>query len=317
MRDPYTVLGVKAGASEGDIKSAYRKLAKAWHPDLHKDDAKAKDKFAELNNAYEILGDKDKRAQFDRGEIGPDGKPKFQGFDPRTAANGRGGSPFGAGNPFGGSFGGNAGGTEDILRSIFGDGLSGSARGGRTRHTVHEDMGTAGDVTVTVKVRLEDVAQGNKVRVTLPSGRTLDVILPVGIENGGSFRLRGQGSSTSLGMAGDAMVTVQFEAHPLFRPEGVHLRLDLPVRLDEAVLGAKVRVPTLDGTVELKVPPGTTGAKSMRLKGRGLPDKSGARGDLIVTPRITLPDEADGGLEQLMKRWAETKSYAPRGPEFG
>lgn len=332
MRDPYAVLGVPKSASEADIKKAFRKAAKQHHPDANKNDPKAQDRFAEVNTAYEILGDAEKRRKFDAGEIDAEGKPKFAGFEGFDFGGGRGGP-----RPGGGGFGG--GGqraTEDILNDIFGDAFSGFAAGsrgqGRTRRragaaagpdfefAAGPGAGAAGgargsDVMVTARVRLDDLVGSGKVRVALPSGKTLDVKIPPGFEPGQQMRLKGQGGAGTP--AGDAIVVLVYDAHPLFRPDGANLRLDLPVSLDEAVLGAKVRVPTLEGAVEMTLPAGTTGARPFRLKGKGLPDRTGGRGDLYVTPRIVLPDGADGGLEQLMKRWREMKPYDPRGPEFG
>ena len=311
MRDPYTVLGVSRSASEADIKKAFRNLAKTHHPDQNPNNPKAQETFSEINSAYEILGDKAKRGKFDRGEIGNDGKPKgFEGFGGPGGGFGGGGAGFGGG-PRGGF---TDGGAEDILRNIFGDAFGRAARnagpGGnagagagraRTTRTVHEENGAGGDVTVTCRITLEDLAKGRKVRVTLPAGRALDVAVPAGVESGQQIRLKGQGSPNPFGGLGDAIVTVIFEPHPLFRAEGTNLRLDLPVRLDEAVLGGKVRVPTLEGAVDLTIPAGTSGGRAMRLRGKGLPVKGGGRGDLYVTPRITLADGGDVELEAFLR----------------
>ncbi|WP_181699147.1 DnaJ C-terminal domain-containing protein [Chthonobacter albigriseus] len=325
MRDPYDVLGVPRSASEAEVKKAFRKLAKQYHPDANANDPKAQEKFSEINSAYEIIGDQEKRAQFDRGEIGADGKPRFQGFEGFGQGAGARGRTAG--------FGGDRA-SEDILNEIFGDAFAGFARAGgagaggaargRRRTTFEsgfepgaEAPGRAAggprkgaDVMVTAKVRLEDLVGSGKVRVLLPSGKTLDVKVPLGFEPGQQMRLKGQGSGEP---PGDAIVILVYEPHPQFRPDGVNLRLDLPVSLDEAVLGGRVRVPTLEGAVEMNLPAGTTGAKALRLRGKGLPDKAGNRGDLYLTPRIVLPDGADAGLEQLMKRWREMKPYNPRG----
>ncbi|SON54755.1 Chaperone protein DnaJ [Hartmannibacter diazotrophicus] len=330
MRDPYDVLGVSRSANEGEIKKAFRKLAKAYHPDANANDPKAQELFSEINSAYEILGEPEKRKKFDAGEIGPDGKPRFTGFEGFTGAGGAGRRAGGGG------FGGRN--TEDILNDIFGDAFSGFGRGGRGAGRASSSrFGGAGggasfedvftqtgagattakgsDTVTTAKVKLEDIVGSGKVRVTLPSGKTLDVKIPPGFEPGQPIRLKGQGAQGTV--AGDAIVVLVYDIHPLFRPEGHNLKLDLPLSLDEAVLGGKVRVPTLEGSVELTIPPGTTGGKSLRVRARGLPTREGGRGDLIVTPRIVLPDGTDGGLEQLMTRWREMKPYTPRGPEFG
>jgi DnaJ-class molecular chaperone len=323
MRDPYEVLGVPRSASEAEIKKAFRKLAKEHHPDTKSTDPKSQERFSEANSAYEILGDAAKRRQFDAGEIGPDGKPRFQGFE-----------GFGAGRGGPGARGKSTGdprGTEDILNEIFGDAFSGfstagarNGRAGRKRASPFEpDMGMSGtatmakgpDVMVTARVALEDIVGSGKVRVSLPSGRTLDVKIPPGFEVGQQMRLKGQGGEGTP--PGDAIVILVYEPHAVFRPDGANLRLDLPVSLDEAVLGAKVRVPTLEGQVEMTLPAGMTGTRPLRLKGKGLPDKAGNRGDIYVTPRIILPDGPDAGLEQLMKRWREMRPSNPRGPEGG
>jgi DnaJ-class molecular chaperone len=318
MRDPYDVLGVTRTADEAAIKKAYRKLAKQFHPDANANDPRAKEKFAEVNSAYEIVGDKTKRHQFDAGEIGADGKPRFTGFE--------GASGFGGGH---GGFRQAGGASEDILRDIFGDAFSSfssAAGGGRGRGRRASSSGFEGfagaaeaptkgaDIMVTVRVRLEDIVGSGKARVTLPSGKTVDAKIPAGFEAGQQLRLKGQGGDGHP--AGDAILILTYDGHPLFRPDGNHLRLDLPVSLDEAVLGGKVRIPTLEGAVEMTIPAGITGARAFRLRGKGLPDRNGQRGDILVTPRIVLPDGEDAGLRQLMQRWREMKPYTVRGQDF-
>src|SRR5205085_5164589 len=325
MRDPYEVLGVSKGASQEDIKKAYRKLAKKLHPDSNKKDPKAATKFSELNGAYEILGDADKRKQFDRGEIDTEGKPRFQGFE------GFGGRP-GAG-PFGGregnfeSFtwgpegfrrtrgdaGGGAGGQgfEDILSQMFGARARGAP--GATFET--EDIGSAirgQDVTATAVITLNEAAHGGTRRLELPIGKEVEFKIPLGIADGQQIRLRGQGMPAPHGgPPGDVLITVSIAPHPVFKVDGQNLRLELPVTLYEAVLGAKVRVPTLDGAVQLSIPPNTSSGRAFRLKGKGLPGKSGA-GDLYATVKIILPDGKDAELEELMKKWRDEKPYDPR-----
>jgi DnaJ-class molecular chaperone len=165
-------------------------------------------------------------------------------------------------------------------------------------------------------VPFRDAALGATRRVELPTGKVLDVKIPAGVEDGKQIRLRGQGMPGRHGVAGDAIVTIRVEPHPLFKPEGANLRLDLPVTLDEAVLGARVRVPTLEGAVELSIPPRSNGGRTLRLRGKGLPRKEGGRGDLLVSLRILLPEGADGELEALARRWREERRYNARGPEF-
>jgi len=327
MRDPYEVLGVSKGASPADIKKAYRKLAKKLHPDANKKDPKAADKFAELNSAHEIVGDDAKRKAFDRGEIDAEGKPRFQGFE------GFSGRPPGAG-PFGGregnfeSFtwgpdgvrratsrgGGPAGGGqgfEDILSQMFG----GRARGGPGATFEAEDIGSAirgQDVTATAVITLNEAAHGGTRRLELPIGKEVEFKIPPGIAEGKQIRLRGQGMPAPHGGApGDVLITISIAPHPVFKVDGQNLRLELAVTLYEAVLGAKVRVPTLDGAVELSIPANTSSGRVFRLKGKGLPGKPAA-GDLYATVKIVLPDGKDAELEELMKKWRDEKPYDPR-----
>ncbi|MCR4281736.1 MAG: J domain-containing protein [Bauldia sp.] len=314
MRDPYEVLGVSRTASEAEIKSAYRKLAKKHHPDQNKTDPKAKERFSEANSAYEIVGDKAKRKQFDRGEIGADGKPRFQGFEGFTQGGAPRGGPGSGGNArtFRWSSGGGAADgdpfmTDDILSDILG----GLGRGGRGPARQQAMRGE--DVTASVAVTLEQLVNGEKVRVDLPTGRTVEVAIPPGTRPGHPIRLKGQGRPGAPGGSpGDALVTVDFVPHPLFRVEGDALRRDIAITLDEAVLGAKVRVPTLDGPVTLTVPPKSSGGRALRLKGKGLPRAGGGRGDLLVTLRIVLPEGGDEELEALMKKWRAQHRYQVR-----
>jgi DnaJ-class molecular chaperone len=330
MRDPYQVLGVSRTASEAEIKSAFRKLAKKHHPDQNQSDPKAKERFAEANAAYEIVGDKAKRKQFDRGEIDADGKPRFQGFE-GFGQGGPGGSAgagaraggFAGGFPGGGSGrtfrwstgeqGGGAGdafGADDILSEILG----GFGRGQRTSTRPQAARGE--DVTASVAVTLEQLVKGEKARVDLPTGRTMEVAIPPGTRPGQTIRLKGQGRAGLMGgPAGDALVTVEFVPHPTFRVDGDTLRREISITLDEAVLGGKIRVATLDGPVTLTVPPRTSGGKALRLKGKGLPRSGGDRGDLLVSLRIVLPEGGDDDLEALMKKWRDAHRHKVRDEE--
>lgn len=305
MRNPYDILGLKPSATEAEVKKAYRKLAKQHHPDQNRDDPKAKDRFAELNGAYEILGDAGKRKAFDAGEIDADGKPRFQGFP-------GGGSPFGAGgagadmhgfefhmggSPFGrraGSAGGQSGfDPGDIFSDLFG---GGRARGARSAPMKGED------VAYELKVTLEEIISQRSRRITLPTGRDIEVNLPRGVSDGQTIRLRGLGEpSRSGGEPGDALMTVRILPHPHFTAEGTTLRTRAPLDLETAVLGGTVRVPTLEGEVEMTVPPRTSGGRSLRLRGKGLP-AANERGDLIVALDVTLPREPDHELEAFMKQ---------------
>ena len=306
MRDPYQVLGLARGASAADVKKAFRKLAKTHHPDQSKD-PKAKEKFAEINAAYEILGDEGKRGQFDRGEIDAEGKPRFQGFHGFEGfGRGQGGASgaehfefnFGDGGPFGrrGGAGGGAQGFDasDLFSELFRRGGAGAA-GRRPRR--------GEDVTGSVTIGLAEAVHGTSARVAMPDGRTLEARIPAGIEDGQAIRLKGQGEQVAGGENGDAIVTVRVSAHPTFRVEGRDLRADLPVPLEDAVLGGPVQVPTLDGAVEMTLPANTTGGRTLRLRGKGLPAQGGkAQGDLLVSVRIMLPDPPDPELEAAMRR---------------
>jgi DnaJ-class molecular chaperone len=326
MRDPYEVLGVSKGANEADVKSAYRRLAKKLHPDANKHDPKAASRFAELNAAYEIVGDSDKRKAFDRGEIDAEGKPRFQGFEgfgarPGGGAHGPGGAHFESfsfgPDGFRRSGGGGAGagggaGFEDLLRGMFG-GRAGGGRGHGTQFEAEDFGAPAGgqDLHASLTVTLGDAAKGTKTRVHLPTGKDVEVKIPAGIASGQQIRLKGQGWPSASGRAGDALITINVAPHPLFKPEGADLRLELPITLYEAVLGGKVRVPTLDGAVELAIPAGTNSGRTFRLKGKGLKAKSGA-GDLLATVRVVLPEHIDDEFKELMKKWRDTKPYDPR-----
>jgi DnaJ-class molecular chaperone len=340
MRDPYDVLGLDRSASAADVKRAYRKLAKDYHPDRHGGDKRAQARFAELNAAHEILGDKDKRARFDRGEIDAEGKPRFQefqgfggfegagGFDPRSfaeafagfgGARGRSsGGPQGRTRTFRftsgpeGGFGGGFADQDEFLRTVFESAAAGAGpRPGGARQAPR-----GADLRADVAVTLEDIAAGRRPQVALPTGKTMALTSPKGVADGQVIRLKGQGRpSPAGGAAGDALVTVRFVPHPLFRVEGSDLRVEVPVSLDEAVLGAKVAVPTLSGKVQVTVPPGTRGGGTLRLKGKGLPKESGA-GDLLVALRIVLPDEPGAELEALARRWRDERRPSPRGAGF-
>lgn len=312
MRDPYEILGVARNADQNEIKRAFRKLAKKLHPDANKDSPKAQEQFAELNTAHEILSDVEKRGQFDRGEIDAEGKPRgFEGFP--------GGGGFNRGfrrgpqaeNPYESfSFGPegvrrsghaphDAGGFDDVIADILG-GLGGRGRG---RGGPGGEVPRGGDIDIKVPVALERVVEGGSVKVHLPSGRTVEVKIPAGVVEGHRMRLKGQGEPSPFGgPAGDAYVVVSYAPHRHFRIEGPDLRTDVPLTLVDAVLGGKVRVPTLSGEVELSVPAHTNSGRTFRLRGKGLPKADGTAGDLLATTRIMLPDAPDKELEELMRR---------------
>jgi DnaJ-class molecular chaperone len=312
MRDPYEVLGVPRGASAAAIKSAYRKLAKKHHPDANKNDPKAASRFSELNSANEIIGDEDKRKAFDRGEIDAEGKPRFQGFpggDPRAR-----GAPGGfESHTFRGGGGPGGGGFEDILNSMFGGAAGRGAPGGA--RTFEFDTGGIAvdlDLSVAMTVSLEESVKGVEKRVRLPTGKELNVRIPAGVVAGQQIRLKGQGETAPGHRPGDLLITVNIAPHPFFKVEGSDLRVELPITLYEAVLGGKVRVPTLGSAVELSIPKNTSSGRTFRLKGKGLPKPTATAGDLLVTARIVLPDGNDAELESLMQKWRDGHPYNPR-----
>ena len=315
MRDPYEVLGVPRTASQDEVKKAYRRLAKKLHPDANKNDARAAVKFAELNAAYEILSDDEKRKAFDRGEIDAEGKPRFRGFEGVHPGGGgfEGFETFTWG-PEGvrRSSGGGGGGIDDILKNMFGEHVRGRRADFGAQFEDFAPRGRGQDVAAHVTITLAEAAKGGARRVHLPNGKEVEVKIPPGLADGQQIRLKGQGySGPGGGPAGDALITIDIAPHPYLKSEGANLRVDVPITLYEAVLGGKVRVPTLDGAVELAIPPGTSAGRTFRLKGKGLPAKAG-RGDLYASVRIVLPDGKDKELEELMRKWREAKPYDPR-----
>lgn len=312
MRDPYVVLGVPRTASEKDIKSAYRKLAKAYHPDQNQDDPKAQAKFAEVSSAYDFLSDAEKRGQYDRGEIDESGQPKFGGFSGFNGFTGAGTRGAGRGRgPQGQAFS-----AEDILKEFM-SGFGGTKRPGAQSSAGWDPFTGSGagagmkgdDVPVTATIALEDANAAATVAVRMPNGKMFNVKVPEKVEDGQQIRLKGQGLPAPMGgEPGDAIVTIRFARHKHFRRDGADLRIDLPITLYEAVLGGKVRVPTLTGSVELNVPAGVNTAKALRLKGKGL---FGA-GDLYVHLRVALPEGGDPDLESLMRFWRDQKPYSVR-----
>lgn len=316
MRDPYQVLGVAKTADAAEIKKAFRKLAKKYHPD-QSSDPKAKEKFAEVSQAYEIVGDEKKRTAFDRGEIDAEGKPRFQGFE----GFGAGGGPWTSARRGPGGFesyefnmGGGGPGAGFDASDLFSELFGGRRGAGRAGPQTGRSVPRGEDVAAHVTVSLTEAVHGTKTRVTLPTGRTLEVTVPAGIDDGQQIRLKGQGHQSPFGgEPGDAMVTVKIAKHGHFRVDGRDLRLDLPLTLYEAVLGAKINVPTLDGMVELNVPAGSNGGRTLRLRGKGLPAQgTESAGDLLVTLRIMLPDDPDPDLVSLMREWQAKKPYDPR-----
>ncbi|MEZ0171877.1 DnaJ C-terminal domain-containing protein [Microvirga sp. TS319] len=317
MRNPYDVLGVSRSASEAEIKKAFRKLAKSYHPDSNKNDPKAKDKFAEANSAYEILGDSEKRAQFDRGEIDAEGKPRFQGFEGFGGGRGAGGQGFegygfgGGGGPFGGRrnargfSGGDAG--EDIFSQLFGEAFrSAGAESMRQQGRARPQKGE--DVSATLTVTLEEAATEAKKRIRLPTGRDVDVVIPKGVSDGQVIRLRGLGQGAPGVNPGDALLTIQIAPHDRFTMEGANLRQQLPIQIEEAILGGPVRIPTLTGAVSMNIPPMTDSGRTFRLRGKGLPTKGGGHGDLLVTVEIKLPQVVSEELMDYARKRRSAKA---------
>ena len=314
MRDPYSTLGVPRTASEQDIKSAYRKLAKELHPDRNKDNPKAAEKFSEVTRAYDLLSDKAKRAQFDRGEIDAEGNPAnpFAGMGARPGYS-RGGY---GGGPGGGDFGG-FGGDDVDLGDLF-EGLF----GGRNRQQAPPRRGfgrqppppppkRGADIQYRLAVPFVDAAAGRDQRITLADGKAISLKLPAGVEDGTMMRLKDKGHP-GPGGNGDGIVMVEVGSHPFFRREGDNIRMDLPVTLDEAVRGAKVKCPTVDGAVMLTIKPGTSSGTVLRLGGKGWTKKAGKlvdgkpeRGDQLVTIEIQLPADL-APLEQRLEGWVDT-----------
>ncbi len=309
MSDPYQTLGVARTASEKEIKSAYRKLAKELHPDRNKDNPKAAEKFSQVTNAYDLLSDKDKRAQFDRGEIDADGNPANP-FGGGFGGGGFGGSGQRSYRPedFQGFGGGDDMDLSDLFEGLFGGGAGGRRRSGpgnfggggfgSQRRTPPPRPQKGADIHYRLAVPFVDAASRKDQRITLSDGKTIDLKLPAGVEDGTQMRLRGKGES-GPGGNGDGLVMVEVGSHPFFRRDGDHVRMDLPLTLTEAVKGAKVKCPTVDGPVMLTIKPGTDGGTVMRLKGKGWSKKSGGRGDQLVTLEIQLPEDLDALTEQL------------------
>ena len=304
--DLYQQLGIARGASEAEIKKAYRSLAKQLHPDRNKDNAKAAERFAKVTQAYEILSDKDKRARYDRGEIDEDGNPRMPfgggfggGGGARSSRPGGGGSAGGF-EGFPGGFNADAADLSDLFEGLFGAAQTRrTGGGGFGRRSAPPPKGA--DVAYRLKVPFLDAAALKPQRVMLAGGKTIDLKLPNGLEDGAKIRLAGQGQQ-GPGGNGDAIVTIEITPHPFFARDGNDIRLSLPVTLKEAVLGAKVRAPTPDGPVMLTVPKGSTSGKVLRLKGKGFADKAGKRGDLKVTLAVDLPAD-DPKLREFAENW--------------
>ncbi len=308
MRDPYQVLGVGKSASADQIKAAYRKLAKTLHPDLNPGNKKVEDRFKEVSAAYDLLSDPEKKRRYDSGEIDASGAERPQHAYYRTSADGRRGAKSHE------RMGAEGFGFEDLINDLFrgtgagtgpgmGSGMGGT--GGRGRGPGGARTPGGQDVSYTLNVPFLDAVSGGTVRLTLASGKTLDLTIPASAKDGEVMRLKGQGAATMpSGPAGDALVTLAIEPHPHFRREGDAIVLEIPVTLQEAVLGAKIEVPTLEGRVAVSVPKGANSGTRLRLRERGARDrKTGKRGDLFVALRIILPEGGDAQLEEFAAKW--------------
>ena len=305
--DPYQELGVARTATAAEIRKAFHKLAKAHHPDTNPNNKVAEERFKRVSAAFDILGDVPKRKKFDAGEIDADGRETARGF-------GGGGGPWGA-PPGGGGFGGGRGesfeGVDlgDILGEMFGGGRG--SRGGAQGGGFGGASQRGGDVRAQLEVDLVDAILGGKRRIAFSDGRTIDVSIPKGAQEGQTLRLKGQGSPGRAG-PGDALIELTIGAHPIFRREGEVLVMDVPVTVYDAVLGGKAQAPTPDGPVTLTIPKGANTGARLRLKGRGLADAQGRRGDLFARLVVALPDRPDAELEALAETWKRERPYAPK-----
>lgn len=314
-RDPYQELGVSRGASAEEIRKAFRTLAKKHHPDANPGDKASEEKFKRVSAAFDLLGDPDKRRRFDAGEIDADGRETMRGFG--------GGGPFGGGS--GGYGGGGPGGfrTEfenidlsDILGEVFGRGAGAGARGGAGPGGGFGGFGGFGpqrgaDVRAKLEIDLEEAIQGAKKRIAFSDGRTIEVAIPKGASDGQTLRLKDQGAP-GKGGPGDAFIELSVRPHPIYHREGDNLLMDLPVTVYDAVLGGKVQAPTPDGLVTLTIPKAANAGQLLRLKGRGMPDSRGRRGDLLARLVITLPERPDSQLEKFAAAWRKERPYTPK-----
>lgn len=309
MADLYQILGVSKSASAAEIKKAYHKLARTCHPDVAKNDPKAADKFKEISSAYDILGDEKKRQQYDAGEIDDQGKPRAPfGFGAGGAGGYQQGNPFGGGRTYTYQDMGGAGGFEGFnFSDLFGAGGAGGfadlfgAMGGRgSSRARSRPMGQ--DVSYSLTIAFELAMTGGETSVRLANGKQVKVKIPAGITEGATLRLRGQGEN-----GGDALIKINIASHPHFKRNGNDVEMTLPITLKEAVLGAKVTIPTLTGAVALTIPPNTSSDKILRLKGKGVPNK----GDLLVRVQVLLPDHPDSELEKFVRSW-KPASQNPR-----
>jgi DnaJ-class molecular chaperone len=304
-QDPYLELGVSRNASEAEIRKAFHRLAKKHHPDVNQGSKTSEETFKRVSAAFDLLGDPEKRAKFDAGEIDADGRETARAYSqgPFGGAS-YGGSPFGdeAAGFRSGSFEGVD--LNDILGEMFSNRGGGGGRAGGF-------PSRGADVRARVEIDLEDAINGAKKRLPFSDGRVLDVTIPKGVADGQTLRLKGQGAPGRAG-PGDALIEILIRPHPIFRREGEQLVMDLPVSVPDAVLGGKVQAETPDGPVSLNVPKGANSGQTLRLKGRGLSDGQGRRGDLLARLVVTLPDTPDPELQAFAEAWRAERPYTPR-----
>lgn len=314
-RDPYQELGVSRGATADEIRKAFRKLAKENHPDTNPGNKAAEERFKKVSAAFDIVGDVEKRKKFDRGEIDADGRET-------GGMGGFGGGPFGQGP--GGGFGGQGrqgGGfrTEtfegvdlgDILGEMFGGARQGRPGGGGAGGGFGGFSQRGADTRARLEIDLVDAIRGGKQRIAFSDGRTIDVTIPKGAQDGQSLRLKGQGAPGRSG-AGDAFIEIAIKPHPLYRREDGALVMDLPIAFYDAVLGGKVEAPTPDGPVNVTIPKGSNTGARLRLKGRGLADAKGHRGDLFARLIVVLPEGADPALDAFAEEARAKRPYTPK-----
>jgi DnaJ-class molecular chaperone len=297
--DPYAILGVKREATQDEIRSAYRQLAKKLHPDLNPGDKQAEEKFKQVSVAYDLLGDPEKRGRFDRGEIDASGaeRPReryyrdFQG----AGAEGHHYSSSGGFADFVDD--------DDILAEVLRRG-----GGGHTRMRIRGQ-----DALYRLPVDFLEAVNGATKRITMPDGATLDVAIPAGTRDQQVLRLRGKGGPGIGGApAGDALVTIEVQPHALFTRKDDDIHLELPISLPEAVLGGKIDVPTPSGPVRMTVPKGANTGTVLRLRGKGAARADGSHGDEYVTLKIVLPEKPDAELEEFAQGWQAGQSHKPR-----
>ncbi|WP_423210606.1 DnaJ C-terminal domain-containing protein [Paracoccus yeei] len=297
--DPYKALGLSKTATQDEIKKAYRRIAKTDHPDLNPDPA-AHERFKAASSAYDLLKDPEQRARFDRGEIDAAGQERPQRQYYRDYAQ-AGDNPYRRGTP-------DFDDLSDVFSDLFGQGAS-RRRGAGARSF---DM-RGQDQRFTLEIDFMTAARGGSTRITMPDGAVLEVKIPEGARDGQIIRLRGKGGpGMGDGEPGDALLTLIVAEDPDWRRDGNDVETTLPITIDEAVLGGKVEVQTIDGPVMLTVPRGASSGQKLRLKGRGLKGEGGRRGDQHVVLKIVMPPRVDDELARFMQEWRESHAYDPR-----